>query len=56
MKISLIPLNPSLYLIKYNPNCSKYQYNVEIEGVVFDVLAPCDLLKEIPLETIEMEE
>ncbi|CAD8051923.1 unnamed protein product [Paramecium primaurelia] len=40
----------------YDPNCSTYQYNVIVEGVIFDVLAPCDLLNDFTSEKKEKEE
>ncbi|CAD8058069.1 unnamed protein product [Paramecium primaurelia] len=40
----------------YDPKCLQYQYNVEVEGVIFDVLAPCILLDEFLSENIEIEE
>ncbi|CAD8093496.1 unnamed protein product [Paramecium primaurelia] len=40
----------------YNPNSLQYQYNVEVEGVIFDIIAPPDLLDDDNLEPIEEEE
>ncbi|CAD8116987.1 unnamed protein product [Paramecium sonneborni] len=39
----------------YNPNNLQIQYDVEIEGVIFDVIAPPDLLDD-NLDPIEEEE
>ncbi|CAK67992.1 unnamed protein product (macronuclear) [Paramecium tetraurelia] len=34
----------------------QYQYNVEVEGVIFDIIAPPDLLDDDNLEPIEEDE
>ncbi|CAD8081286.1 unnamed protein product [Paramecium primaurelia] len=39
----------------YNPNSLQYQYNVEVEGVIFDIIAPPDLLDDDNLEPFEEE-
>ncbi|CAD8106755.1 unnamed protein product [Paramecium sonneborni] len=43
-------------ILPYNPNSSEYQYNVEVEGVIFDVIAPPDFLDEDNLEPLENDE
>ncbi|CAD8084232.1 unnamed protein product [Paramecium sonneborni] len=40
----------------YNPHSLQVQYNVEVEGVVFDIIAPPDLLDDDNLEPMEEEE
>ncbi|CAD8197021.1 unnamed protein product [Paramecium pentaurelia] len=40
----------------YNPNSLQYQYNVDVEGVIFDVIAPPDLLEDDNLEPFEGEQ
>ncbi|CAK87671.1 unnamed protein product (macronuclear) [Paramecium tetraurelia] len=40
----------------YDPNSLQHQYNVEVEGVIFDIIAPPDLLDDDNLEPIEEEE
>ncbi|CAK62908.1 unnamed protein product (macronuclear) [Paramecium tetraurelia] len=40
-------------ILPYNPNSHEYQYNVEVEGVIFDEIAPPDFLDDDILEPIE---
>ncbi|CAD8198907.1 unnamed protein product [Paramecium pentaurelia] len=45
---------PQERIIKpYNPNSLEYQYNVEVEGVIFDEIAPPDFLDDDILEPID---
>ncbi|CAD8096359.1 unnamed protein product [Paramecium primaurelia] len=43
-------------IMPYNPNSLEYQYNVEVEGVIFDVIAPPDFLDDDNLEPFENDE